>query len=99
VLHPRHHINDCVTNWILVALREWTHYFFYTLEGIPSNWYKEWELHEENVSWGIVQQKFIKNFAFESENPWVDLTLQRMKRKLFEEYGIDIVTVDKDYKK
>jgi hypothetical protein len=29
----------------------------------------------------------------------VDLALQRMKRKIFEEYGVDTVTVDKDYRK
>jgi hypothetical protein len=51
------------------------------------------------VSWGAVQQNFITNFAFESENPWVDLELQRIKRNIFEEYGVYTVTVDKDYRK
>jgi hypothetical protein len=39
--NPRHHIKDCVNNWILAPLGEWTHYCIHTLEGIPSNWYKE----------------------------------------------------------
>jgi hypothetical protein len=34
------------------------------------------------------QHNFIKTFSFESENPWVDLELQRMKRNIFEEYGV-----------
>jgi hypothetical protein len=29
----------------------------------------------------------------------VDIELQRIKRKIFEEYRVDTVTVDKDYKK
>jgi hypothetical protein len=49
------------------------------------------------VSWGTVHQNFINTFAFESENPWVDLEIQRMKRNIFEEYGVDTVTIDKDY--
>ena len=63
------------------------HYFIHTLEGIPSNWYKEHELCGEIVSWGAVKQKIIKTFSFESENPWVDLALQRIKGKIFKEYG------------
>jgi hypothetical protein len=50
--NPRQHIDDCVTNWRLVPPEEWTHYFIHTLEGIPSNWYKEQELRRETVSWG-----------------------------------------------
>jgi hypothetical protein len=46
-----------------------------------------------------VLQNFIRNFSFESENPWVDITLQRIKGKIFEEYGVDTVTLDKDHKK
>jgi hypothetical protein len=79
----------------LVSLGEWTHYFVHTLKGIPSNWYKEKELHRETVSWGLVHKNFIQTFAFESENLWVDLALQRIKMKIFEEYGIDTVTVDR----
>jgi hypothetical protein len=97
--NPRNHINDCVTNWRLVPPREWTHYFIHTLEGIPSNWYKEEELRKETVSWGTMHHKFINTFAFESENPWVDIELQRIKRKIFEEYGVDKVTIDRDYRK
>jgi hypothetical protein len=66
--NPRHHINYCVTNWRLVPLGEWMHYFIHILDGIPINWYKKHELHRENVSWGTVQQKIISTFAFESEN-------------------------------
>jgi hypothetical protein len=51
------------------------------------------------VSWGAVQQNFISTFSFESENPWMHLALQRMKRKIFEEYGVDTVTVDRHYRK
>ena len=51
------------------------------------------------MSWGAVQQNFIKTFSFESENPWVDLALQRIKKKIFEEYGVDTVTVERYYRK
>jgi hypothetical protein len=44
-----------------------------------------------------MRQNFIKTFTFESENPWVDLELQRIKKKKFEEYGVDTVTVERDY--
>jgi hypothetical protein len=81
----------------LVPPREWTHYFIHTLEGIPSNWYKEKELRRETVSWGAVQQNFIKTFSFESENPWVDLALQRIKMNIFEEYEVDTMTIERDY--
>ena len=67
--NPRHHIMDCFTRWILVPPGEWTHYFIHTLEGIPSNWYKEKELHKETMIWGTVKHNFIKTFSFESENP------------------------------
>jgi hypothetical protein len=97
--NPRHHINDCVTNWRLVPLGEWMHYFIHSLEGIPSNRYKEQELCKETVSWGAIQHNFIRTFAFESENPWVDLALQRIKRKIFEEYGVDTVTIGRDCRK
>jgi hypothetical protein len=30
---------------------------------------------------------------------WVDLSLQRIKRNIFEEYGVDTLTIDRDYKK
>jgi len=97
--NPRHHINDCVNNWRLVPLWEWMHYFIHTLGGIPSNRYKDQELRREIVSWGTMQQNFIRNFSFESGNPWVDLALQRIKGKIFEEYGVDTMTVDRHYKK
>jgi hypothetical protein len=73
-------------------------YFIHTLVGIPSNLYKEQELRKETVSWGVVNENFIRNFSFESENPWVDLALKRIKRKIFEEYRVDTLTVDKYYK-
>jgi hypothetical protein len=97
--NPRHHINDCVTNWRLVPPGEWMHYFIHTLYGIPSNWYKEQALCRETASWGTVQQNFIRTFSFESENPWVNLAFKRIKKKIFEEYVVDTVTVDRDYRK
>jgi hypothetical protein len=69
------------------------------IRGIPSNWCKEQELRRETVSWGAIQHNFIKSFSFESENPWMDLALQRIKMKIFEEYGVDTVTIDRDYRK
>jgi hypothetical protein len=53
----------------------------------------------ETVSWVTVLQNFIRNFSFESENLWVDITLQRIKGNIFEEYGVDTVTVDKYHRK
>jgi hypothetical protein len=53
----------------------------------------------ETVSWVTVLQNFIRTFSFESENPWVDITLQRIKGNIFEEYGVDTVTVDKYHRK
>jgi hypothetical protein len=46
-----------------------------------------------------VQHNFISTFSFESGNPWVDIELKRIKGNIFEEYGVDTVTLDKDYRK
>jgi hypothetical protein len=75
------------------------HYFIHTLEGLSSNWYKEQELCKEIVSWGAVQQNFISTFSFKSENPWVDMELSRIKGNIFENYGADIMTLERDYKR
>ena len=45
------------------------------------------------------KHNFIKTFSFESENPWVYIALKRIKKNIFEEYGVDTVTLDIDYRK
>jgi hypothetical protein len=51
------------------------------------------------VSWGTVKHNFIKTFSFESENPWVDIELHRIKNNIFEKYGVDTLIIYRFYKK
>jgi hypothetical protein len=55
---------------------EWPHHFIHTLEGIPTNWYVDQELHRGTAEWTTLQQNFIVTFSFEHENPNMDLALK-----------------------
>jgi hypothetical protein len=80
-----------MVQWQLVPPEEWPHYFIYTLESIPRNWYIELELRgglkiERKCS------RIVITFAFEQEKPMVDTTLKVVRDRIFEELEFEIVT-------
>jgi hypothetical protein len=62
---------------------EWPHHVLHTLEGIPSNWYTDQELHRGTMRWTSLQQKFTVNLSFEHENPNIDATLKQIRGVIF----------------
>jgi hypothetical protein len=67
----------------MTPLEEWPHHFIHTLEGIPTNWYVDQELHRGIAKWIALQQKFIVTFSFEHENPNMDSTLKQIILVIF----------------
>ena len=67
----------------MTPLKEWSHHFVHTLEGIPTNWYTDQELRRGTTNCTILQQKIIVTFAFEHENPNIDSTLKQIRGVIF----------------
>ena len=60
---------------------------------VPRNWYTSVELQREIVEWEYLATIFTHTFEFMSEQPIVDVALQKMKEKIFEE----ILAVDTNF--
>jgi hypothetical protein len=90
---PMEHLEKCRVPWKMKSLEEWTHHFVHTLEGIPTNWYMDQELHKGTMSWTILQQNFTITFSFEHENPNIDATLKKTRGVIFiKELEVKIIT-------
>jgi hypothetical protein len=64
-------------------LEQWPHHFIHTLEGIPENWYVDYEMHIGTIEWTTLQQKIVVTFSFEHENPNIDSTLKQIRGVIF----------------
>ena len=62
---------------------EWPHHFVHTIEGIPTNWYRDQELRRGTTSWIVLQPNFTDTFSFEHENPNIDSTLKKIRGVIF----------------
>jgi hypothetical protein len=80
---PTEHLEKCRTLWRMTPPEEWPHHFIHTLEGIPTNWYVDQELHRGTAEWTTLQQNFIVTFSFEHENPNIDSTLKQIRGVIF----------------
>jgi hypothetical protein len=63
--------------------KKWPHHFIHTLEGIPTNFYTDQEMHRGTTSWTTLQKKFTITFSFEHENPNIDATLKQIRGMIF----------------
>ena len=82
---PVKHIKHCHTNWKTYPRWEWVHRFIHTLEMVPRVWYTSEELQRGTYEWESLTVKFTQTFEFTSEHPTVDVALQVIKEKIFEE--------------
>jgi hypothetical protein len=80
---PAEHSEKCRVLWKMTPLEEWPHHFVHTLEGIPSNWYTDQELHRGTLNWTILQHNFTVTFLFKHKNPNIDVTLQQIQGVIF----------------
>jgi hypothetical protein len=79
--------------WKMTPLEEWPHHFLHTLEGIPTNWYTNQELHRGTASWKAFQHNFTVTFSFKHENPNINTTLKKIRGVIFiKEQEVKIIT-------
>jgi hypothetical protein len=79
--------------WKMTPPEEWSHHFIHTLEGIPSNWYIDQEMHKGTKTWVTLQQNFTITFSFDHENPNIDVTLKRIRNVIFiKELKVETIT-------
>jgi hypothetical protein len=79
--------------WKMTPPEEWSHHFIHTLEGIPSNWYIDQEMHKGTKTWVTLQQNFTITFSFDHENPNIDATLKRIRNVIFiKESKVETIT-------
>lgn len=82
--NPRKHIQLCTTSWKDIPYQEWVHGFIHTLETIHKKWYLEIELRHGIVNWASMVYGFILTFNFEENFPYIDLALETVKKRIFE---------------
>jgi len=82
--NPREHIQLCTTTWKEIPQQEWVHRVIHTLETIPQNWYLERDLRHGIASWEDMVDGFILTFIVEDDCPYIDSSLQIVKRKISE---------------
>jgi hypothetical protein len=86
--------------WKMTSLEEWPHHFVHTLEGIPTKWSTDQELHRGTTSWTILQQNFTITFSFENENPNIDATLKKIRGvKFIKEPKVELITDEQQQNK
>jgi hypothetical protein len=74
-------------------LEEWSHHFIHTLQGIPTNWYVDQDLHRGTTEWTTLQQNFIVTFSFEHEKTSIDSTLKQIRGVTFiKEPEVELIT-------
>jgi hypothetical protein len=84
----------------MTPLEEWPHHFIHTLEGIPTNWYKDQELCKGTTTWRTLEQRFTVTFLFEHENPDIDATLKWIRGVIYiKEPEIEFITKEKHWNK
>jgi hypothetical protein len=75
--------------------KEWPHHFIHTLEGIPTNWYVDQELHKGTTNWTLLQQNFTFTFSFEHEKSNIDSTLKYIIGVIFiQEPEVELITIE-----
>jgi hypothetical protein len=90
----------CRTLWKLTPPEEWPHHFIHTLEGIPTNWYTDQELHKGTVTWMTLQHNFTVTFSFEHEKPNIDVALKRIRGVIFiKEPEVELITEEQQRNK
>ena len=74
--------------WKEYPRQEWVLRFIHTMEMVPRNWYTLAELRQGTIKWESLVTRFTQIFEFTSEHPTVDVALQIMKEKIFEEIPV-----------
>ena len=86
--NPIEHIEHCRMTWKEYLQQEWVYRFIYTLDIVPSRWYTLVELRRGTREWEELATSFTHTFEFATDNPTIDVALQIMKEKIFEEIPI-----------
>ena len=64
--------------------------FIHTLDMIPRNWYMSLELRRGIVDWDDLANSFIHTFSYANENPFINIDLQVIQDKKFEEIFVPV---------
>ena len=78
-------VEHCRRIWKEHLRQEWVHRFIHTLEIVPRTWYTSKELQRGTIEWERLFVRFTQTFKFVSEHPTMDVALQVIKEKVFEE--------------
>ena len=83
--HLVEHIEHCRMTWLEYVRQEWVHHFIHTLDMKPRNSYTSVEIQRGNIGWEELSTSFTHTFKFADDHPTIDVALQVMKEKIFEE--------------
>ena len=90
---PVKHIENCHATWEACPRHEWVHHFVHTLDMIPRNWYTSVEMQRGTLDWEDLATRFTHTFEFADDHPLINVALQVMKTKIFEEIHVATTNV------